>query len=131
MNAKVIMGTRLLLGLVFVAFGLNGLLMVTGNSGFIPMPPPAPEVADIMGGFFKIGYLMPLVKVLQVTAGVLLLSGMFVNLALLILGPIIVNIVCVHLFIDLSGLPMALIITVLYSIQIYSRWNDFKIFLKK
>jgi len=43
--AKVYVGARLLLGLIFTVFGLNGLLMFTIGKGFIPMPPPPPEMA--------------------------------------------------------------------------------------
>lgn len=131
MNAKVFLGARLLLGLLFLVFGSNGLMMVFTGAGFIPMPPPAPEVAEIMGGFFKVPYLLPLVKTLQVVSGLLLLSGCFVNLALIFLGPIVVNILCVHIFVDPAGLIMALFVTALYSLMLYSRWSDFKVLVKK
>lgn len=131
MNQKVIMISRILLGLLFIIFGSNGLMMVLTGAGFIPMPPPKPEVMEIMGGFFKITYLMPLVKSLQLIAGLLLLSNKFLNLAITLLGPIIVNIICVHIFIDTSGLAMAIFILVLFSILVKARWNDFHIILKK
>lgn len=130
MSSKIFTGTRVILGLFFLIFGANGLLMIMTGSGFIPMPPPKPEILEKMVGFFNIGYLMPLVKSLQIVAGLLLLSGFFVNLALVILGPIILNIVCVHAFIDISGLPMALFITALYFVLLMFRWNDFKALLK-
>lgn len=131
MNQKVIMISRILLGLIFVIFGSNGLMMVLTGTGFIPMPPPKPEVMEIMGGFFKIGYLMPLVKSMQIVAGLLLLSNKFLNLAITLLGPIIVNILCVHIFIDTAGLPMAIFILVLFATLIKARWNDFHVLLKK
>lgn len=130
MNQKVYLGARLLLGLLFLIFGTNGLMMVLTGSGFIPMPPPKPEAMEAMGGFFKIGYLMPLVKSLQIAAALMLLSGFFVNLALVFLGPIIVNVVLVHLLIDTSGLPIAVVIAVLFGIVLKSRWNDFKPLVK-
>ncbi|MBL7666331.1 MAG: hypothetical protein JNM93_14445 [Bacteriovoracaceae bacterium] len=126
MNAKVILGCRILLGLIFTVFGLNGLMMIFTGAGFIPMPPPSPEMGAIMGGFFSAKYLMPLVKLLQVVSGIMLLTNKYVNAALTFLGPIIVNILGIHLFVDLAGAPMAIFITVLWAILVCSRWNSFK-----
>ena len=131
MKQKIYLASRIILGIIFLVFGANGLMMVLTGTGFIPTPPPKPEVMEIMGGFFKIGYLMPLVKSLQIIAGILLLWGRFINLAITLLAPIIVNILCVHLFIELDGLPMAIFIVVLFSILISNQWNDLKIILKK
>src|SRR5690606_25363834 len=98
MQSKVDLGARVLLGIIFLIFGTNGLMMVFTGSGFIPMPPPKPEMAAVMGGFFGAVYLMPLVKLLQVISAVMLLSGKYVNLAITFLAPIIVNILGIHLF---------------------------------
>ncbi len=130
MNQYFIVGVRMLLGLIFLIFGSNGLMMVLTGAGFIPMPPPKPEVMEILGGLFKVVYLMPLVKALQIISGLMLLSNRFVNLALTFLGPIVLNILCVHIFVDPSGLIIALLITILYSLMLYFRWNDFKILVK-
>ncbi|HMQ10078.1 MAG TPA: hypothetical protein PKC21_06450 [Oligoflexia bacterium] len=129
--SKVYTVSRFLLGIIFVVFGSNGLMMVLTGSGFIPMPTDIPaDVMEKMGAFFKLGYLMPLVKSLQVISGLLLLSNRYVNLAIIFLGPIVLNILLVHIFIDLSGLPMAVIISILLGLVIKSRWNDLKVILK-
>lgn len=129
---KVYSISRFLLGIIFVIFGSNGLMMVLTGSGFIPMPDNIPaDVMEKMSGFFKLGYLMPLVKSLEIFSGLLLLSNRYVNLAIIFLGPIIVNILLVHIFIDLSGLPMALMISILFTLIIQSRWNDLKVILKQ
>jgi hypothetical protein len=52
MNQKVVLVARLLLGLMFLVFGANGLMMVLTGNGLIPMPPPSPEMGAVMGGFF-------------------------------------------------------------------------------
>ena len=41
-------------------------------------------------------------------AGLLLLGGRFVPLALAVLAPIVINIVCFHLFLEPSGIPLPL-----------------------
>jgi len=69
---------------------------------------------------------MPLVKSMQILAGLMLLSGRYMNLAIVFLAPIVVNILGVHLFVDRSGAPMAIFITVLLLILIKHRWQYFK-----
>ena len=67
---------RLLLGLMFVVFGLNFFL------NFIPAPPPKPGLAaDYFKVFAASGY-MYVVGALQLLSGLLLLIGRFVPLAL-------------------------------------------------
>jgi putative oxidoreductase len=95
---------RLFLGLSFAVFGLNFFLH------FLPVPPAPPRAAAFGGALFASGYLFPLLKVTEVAMGVLLLSNLFVPLALTVLAPIIVNIVGFHLFLAPAGLGLPLAI---------------------
>ncbi|MBY0414076.1 MAG: acyltransferase [Bdellovibrionales bacterium] len=131
MFGKVATVSRYLLGLMFTIFGANGLMMAFTGNGFIPMPPPPPEMITIMTGFMATGYLMGLVALLQFISGILLLSGFFINAAIVFLGPIIVNILLIHVFAERSGLPMAIFTTILFVILVKSRWSDFKQLIKK
>ena len=101
---------RLFQGLVFLVFGLNFFLH------FLPMPPAPPRAAAFAGALFASGYLFPLLKITEVVAGLLLLSGRFVPLALTLLAPIVVNIVGFHLFLAPDGLavPGVVLLTELY-----------------
>ncbi|HSS38990.1 MAG TPA: DoxX family membrane protein [Polyangia bacterium] len=98
---------RLVLGLVFTTFGLNFFLH------FLPMPPPPPKALAAIGGLLANGYLMPLAHVIEVVAGVLLLTGLFVPLALTLLAPIIVNIVAFHAAVAPSGLGLGVLVLAL------------------
>lgn len=96
---------RILLGLVFFVFGLNGFL------NFIPTPPDLPEkLQAFTTGLMASGYFFPFLKGTEVVCGLLLLVGAFVPLALVVLAPIILNIFLVHVFLAPSGLLIALII---------------------
>lgn len=128
---KIVLICRILLGLVFLVFGANGLMMAMTGKGFIPMPPPPESMQTIMAGFMATHYLMGLVKTLEVIAGVLLLLGCYRNLAITLLGPIVINILCLHVFAEPSGAPMAIVITILFAVLVKDRWDDFKVILKK
>jgi len=98
---------RVLLGLIFAVFGSNGFLH------FIPMPPMQGQPGAFIGALVSSGYIYA-IATLQVLGGLLLLiGGRFVPLGLTLLGPVIVNIVLYHIFLDTSGLPMAIIISIL------------------
>jgi len=94
---------RSLLGLVFVVFGLNAFLQ------FIPAPPPQGLAGDFTKALFVSHYFY-VVAVLQLAGGALLLLGRFVPLGLTLLGPVIVNILLFHIFLQPNGLPMALVV---------------------
>ena len=97
---------RVLLGLIFVVFGSNGFLH------FIKMPPMSGPAGDFIGAMYITGYLQ-IIAALQVIGGALLLIGRYVPLGLTLLGPIIVNIDLFHIFMDHSGLPMAILVSAL------------------
>jgi hypothetical protein len=82
---------RILLGSIFVVFGLNGFLH------FLPQPPAPPRAMAFGGALAATGYFFPLLKATEVIAGALLLAR-FVPIALTLLAPIIVNIVAFHTF---------------------------------
>jgi putative oxidoreductase len=103
---------RILLGLLFLVFGLNGFLH------FIPMPPPSGLAGQYMGVLFVSHYLV-LVFLVQVLGGALLLANRFVPLALILLGPVLVNILLFHSLMAPAGLPLALFAAVLWGVVFY------------
>lgn len=127
---KVSLVARIILGLMFTIFGTNGLMMAFTGNGFIPMPPPPPEMMTVMTGFMAMKYFLPLMFLCQFLGGITLLSGFFVNAGLVFLGPVILNILAIHLAIEPTGLPMAIVVSVLYVLVLIGRWNDFKALVK-
>jgi len=103
---------RILLGLLFLVFGLNGFLH------FIPMAPPAGLAGQYMGALF-ISHYLTFVFAVQVIGGTMLLWNRFIPLALILLGPILVNILLFHSLMAPEGLPMALFATVLWATLFY------------
>jgi len=75
------LGAHVVLGLVFTVFGLNGLLMAFGGSGFIPMPELPERAGALMGGLAATGYFLPVLKIVEVVGGLLLLAQIRAGLA--------------------------------------------------
>lgn len=98
---------RILLGLTFVVFGLNGLFQ------FIKLAPPSGLALQFMSALV-ISHESVVIMGLQVLGGALLLSNRFVPLALFVLAPIVLNILFFHFFMDPGGIPRALVVFVLW-----------------
>ena len=94
--ARAVLVARLLLGLALVFFGLNQVFV------FVAPPENAfpPEAMAFLGALEGAVYFQPLKVFVEVLAGVLFLTGLFVPLALVLFAPILVNIVGFHLFLD-------------------------------
>jgi len=115
----VILIARILLGLIFVVFGLNGFL------NFLSMGPmPTGLAGQFIGALFMSHYYW-IVAGLQVIGGLLLLVNRFVPLALVLLGPIIVNILLYHLFLNPAGIGVAILVTILWFIVFYGHRQYF------
>ena len=74
-------GARIVLGLIFFVFGLNGFF------NFLPVPPPPEGAAtQFMMGLGASGFFFPLLKITEIVVGAALLANRFVPLALVVSG---------------------------------------------
>lgn len=100
---------RIFLGFVYFGSGLAGLL------NLIPPPANLPEkLQTFMAGLMATTYFFPLLKSTETICGLLLMSGAFVPLALVILAPITLNILFVHAFLAPDGVILAVVIMALH-----------------
>ena len=113
MQGKITLAARILFGLAFTVFGLNGFF------NFLPPPEPTPEGGAFLGALMATGYFFPFLKIVETACGVLILIGKYVPLALTVIASVVVNIVMYHLFLDPAGLPLAIILLV---VGIYLAW---------
>lgn len=104
---------RILLGLEFLVFGLNGFLL------FLPQPPVPPEMLAFFTVMSKSHYMVP-VFALQVIGGALLLIGRFVPLALTLLGPVVINILITHIVFQPAGLPPGILAALLWLVLFFA-----------
>ena len=109
---------RVLLGLMFLVFGLNYFFH------FLPMKPMPGDAGVLLGIFYTHGWLN-FHGVLYVIAGALLVTGWFVPVGLTILGPIIVNILLFHITLA-PGIAPGLVAAVLELFLIWAYWPAFR-----
>ena len=101
---KVTLIVRILFGLVFAASGI---------AFFFTTPPPMEgPIAEFFKGMMATQYFFYLLKVTEIVCGLMLISGIFVPLALVILAPIVLNIFLVHAFLAPDVVILAVILGV-------------------
>ncbi|PYT00448.1 MAG: DoxX family protein [Acidobacteria bacterium] len=115
---------RTLMGLLFLFASVSFFLMMMG----VGTPP---EITGPMKtfneGLAASGYFFILLKITELVCALLLLTGRFVPLALVILSPIIINIFLLHLTLGpMSGLITAIFIVVAVIFLAYCYRDAFK-----
>ena len=95
----------LLFGLLMIVSGLNKFL------NFMPVPEDLPqEMVEIMQHMMAIGWLMPLVGLVEIIGGILFIIPKTRALGAVIIFPVVVGILLTHVVNEPSGMPMAIVI---------------------
>ncbi len=111
---------RYLLGVMFTVFGLNGFLH------FIPMAAPASPLAQQFMTVSSQSHFFVLIFFFQLAAGLLLLSGRFVPLALVILAGVLINVLNYHLTMDPAGIGIGLLATIFWFVTAFKYRANFR-----
>ncbi len=96
--------TRILMGLMFAFASIVVLFKL------MPQPEQTGQIKIFMDGMTASVYLMTTVKIIELISAIAFLSGRFVPLATVVIFPIIVNILLFHVFLEPSGLPIAILL---------------------
>lgn len=116
---------RTLMGLLFLFASVTFLL------NLIPQPDiPAGPLKSFNEGLAASGYFFHVLKVTELICGLMLVSGYFVPLALVVLAPIVVNIFLVHLLLAPEGLPVAIFVVAAEIFLAYYYRDAFKPLLR-
>ncbi|WP_297514931.1 DoxX family membrane protein [Flavobacterium sp.] len=115
---------RILLGGLMV-FASIAYFFNLGNS-----EPPVGKMAVFMQGLNASQYILPLVKGIELIAGLALMSGFFPRITPLVLLPISLNIAMIHLFLDPKNLAIAFFVLGANLYLILQQWNNYKSLLK-
>jgi uncharacterized membrane protein YphA (DoxX/SURF4 family) len=113
--------TRILLGLLFLVFGLNYFFKV------LPTPPMEGAALEFMKGLAGTGYFFPFVKVVEIAVGIALLSNRFVPLALVVLAPVTVNIALLNFILAPAGIPVTIVVLALHLFTMWSYRDYYRV----
>ncbi len=102
---------RYLLAVVFLFFGSNLFL------NFLHAPLPTGTEGQFFGALIASHYIY-LIAFFQVVPALLLLVNRYVPLGLILLAPLLVGILFVHILMAPSGLPIALVVILLWILAV-------------
>jgi len=120
MNDKIVLISRIFMGLVFVVFGFNGFF------NFIAMPPLPEAAGSFMGALAATGYFFPVLKITEIVTGAMILFKFQQPLALIIISPVIVQIVLFHGFLAPAGLLIPIPLLLAHLILVCDNMGKFK-----
>jgi putative oxidoreductase len=100
----IILIARLVLGFVYLIFGLDFFLHFISH--LVTFPPLGAKAGSFLGELDKAGYFFPVLKTIEIMAGVFLLCNRYAPLFTLIVFPITLNIFLFHAVLARPILPM-------------------------
>jgi putative oxidoreductase len=109
---------------------LMGILFLFGSIVYFfnlfPVPEMTGKVKTFNDGMAATGYMMTLIKAVELVCGVLFVSGYAVPFATILIAPVIVNIFLFHLFLDPSTLAVAIFLVFANIFVAYYYRNNYK-----
>lgn len=111
---------RVLMGILFIFASVTYLL------NLFPQPELTENMKIFNEGLAASGYFMTLLKITELVCGIALVAGYFVPLVTVILAPIIINIFFVHLYLDRTGLPVAIFLILANLFLAYYNWDKYQ-----
>ena len=111
---------RVLMGLLFLFAAIVVLFDI------VPQPEQTGKVKIFIDGINASGYLLPLIKITELLCGIAFIAGRFVPLVAIVIAPVIVNIFFFHVFVDTSGLPVAIFLVFANVFLAYAYRDKFK-----
>ena len=113
---------RVLLALIFLVGAANGFAWMIAGHDLIH-PPISDAGMRFEAALRESGFLWPLMKSIDLIAGLMLLFNRAPAFALLLLLPIIAVIVLFHLVLNPGGIPVAIVLSALTAMLLFA-WRD-------
>ena len=121
MKNKILFVICILFGLMMLNAGLNKIFQ------YMPVPDDLPqEMLDLMISFTKVGWLMPLIAVVEIVGGILFMIPKLRALGAIIILPVTTGILLTHIVNEPSGLPIALIFMAVIIWVIIENWKKYE-----
>jgi putative oxidoreductase len=114
---------------IIIRLLLGALLLFASLSFFfhlVPEPDATGNMKIFNEGLMASGYLMTLVKIVELVCGLSFVTGKFLKLTPILLMPISINILLVHIFMMPEGIPVALFVFLGNLFLIYKNWEHYK-----
>lgn len=121
MKNKILFVLCLLFGLLLINGGLNKIFE------YMPVPEDLPvELVNDFGALKEIVWLFPLIGIAEIIGGLLIIIPKTRALGAVIFFPVAVGILLTHIFVDPSGLIIALVVWSLLLWIIYENWDKYR-----
>lgn len=125
MKQKILTVLSLLFGLLLINGGLNKFF------NYMPVPEDlAEELVKDFHAIAEISWLMPLIASAEIIGGLLIIFPKTRALGAVVIFPAMVGVLLTHIFVDVSGLPMVIVIWVILLWIIVENWDKYKPILK-
>lgn len=112
---------RLLLGAMMLFASISYFFNLGGEQ-----PQPIGDMATLMAGFVASKYIFPAAKIVELLAGLTLITGKLDKLGVVLLMPISINIFLIHVVVSKSDIPMAAAVLIANVFLLYANWNSYK-----
>ena len=99
------------IAVIVVRILIGLMLLLASITYFLNIAPPPELTGDaktFTDGLTASGYVMPVVKLIELLCGLAFVAGRFVALAIVVIFPIAVNILLTNLFLMPDGLPIVI-----------------------
>ncbi|HEX8638796.1 MAG TPA: hypothetical protein VF692_12075 [Pyrinomonadaceae bacterium] len=99
------------IAVIVVRISIGLMFLMASITYFLNLAPPPELTGDaktFTEGLAASGYVMPVVKFIELLCGLAFISGRFVALAIVVIFPIAVNILLTNLFLMPGGLPIVI-----------------------
>lgn len=118
MKQKILNVVSIIYGLFFINSGLNKFF------NYMPMPADISEVMmKMINGILAVGWLFPLVAVVEIIGGILLCFTKYRALGAIMLFPVLVGILLSHIY--GGGVALSLVFFAILAWIIYENWNKY------
>ena len=125
MKNKILFVVSLLFGLMYINAGLNKFF------NYMPMPEKMPESSvKVMQAFTDIGWLIPLVGIVEIIGGALFITNRYRALGAIIILPVMVGILLTNIFNMPDGLPIAVVLTLINIWALIDNRNKYQSLIK-
>lgn len=124
-NRKVVRTIQIIFGLLLLFFVLNAFLM------FLPAPNFNEAGTAFLGALFNTGYVIYIMQIVFILSAIMFIFDKWSAFGAVLLAPITLNILLFHVFLDITGWYVALVVIALNVYLGAIHWPRYKAMFSK